>query len=417
MADSLRSIGAHEKSVFEVGSNSVIIFKNGVKVKEIKIDRSKMTQSRYEYSNKSNTSYYGDRNLCHNDRFLGESAYEDYVEGRKNKNNKQIELPWTSAKVKDARRKVITASLEGGKNPFVRYFDSYSEPFRIQAEICDQYNSKVIRKAVYNKSRYWMGGGLMHGVYLLNGIGMVPNRLTMDSSILKPYFFVEGILLDGVTSYNKVMAMHTKFIDAITYDVTTICEEEQKFSKSVVRHSRYPVASLTGNIGEQDCFACMKSEEDDHFYDGSYRPLFSDKEYSFINGDLSDIKVFKEGFRMATHDSGDADLSTIYFKTCREDPSRDDHFNIGMKLIYMGGFDNPFSPFQGMMFGYTELTDEKDVQLFWIHYMRDFRNDIKVACNLCPCRMSSALSICVVCKECEKESKKIASEVSYEVFK
>jgi hypothetical protein len=274
----------------------------------------------------------------------------------------------------------------------------------------------VIRRAIFNKGRYWMGKSLMHGIYLLNGMGMVPNRLTTDSSILKPYYFVEGIFMDGITGYNKALKIHEDFIISITNNIAVLADDEQRFTAEVVKYARFPTVSLTQTLDEQDCFDCMGAGEANSFYAGTFHPLFSNREYTFIKGDLESIRISKDNLRIADHDEKDAEMSRLYLDVCRTDYSKDDTFKIGLKLMYIAGFCNPFSPFQNVVFAFTDLNDEIELQLMLIHYLKDFSSDLKTACNLCPSKGINLVGPCIHCKNCGDELKKLATEVNYEIL-
>jgi len=410
--DALRSLGASEKRVKEVKFNTIIILKDGIRIKEIIINRNEVTQGKYDWSTSTKKSKYYRDNY-----YMGDHVEEDVVYERNRDKKNQLVLPgWNFGGNNNTLPKIGADTT----SPFVRQFDNYSEPFRLQAEICDSHNSIVIRKATFNKGRYWMNGGLMHGIYILNGMGVIPSRLTMDSSILKPYYFIEGILLDGITGYNKVLEIHKKFITAITSNIALLTTDEQRFTEDIVKYSRYPTVSLTRTMGEQDCFDSMvayNDEDANNFYDGTFNPLFSDKDYTFKNGNLISIRMAKGNIRIASHDEKDSEITKAYFDICRQDFTKDDDYKKGLQLMYMPGAKNCLSPFQNALFAFADLNGEVELTLLCVHYLRDFCNDVKTACGLCSTRNSKLLSLCAVCRDCKTELSKLTTDVDYAIFK
>lgn len=409
MPDALISIGAREKSVKEIKANTLIVFKDGVFVKETVVDRSKVTQGRYDYSisSKKHNNSRGSNLYYHredDDVFLSDSFVAKH-------DCRQLPM-WNG----NTREKPINTKAGGLEhNPFIRYLDISKEPFRIQAETCDIYNSSVIKRAVFNKGRYWMQGNLMHGIYLLNAAGIVPNDSTRDKSILKPYYFVEGILLDGLTGYNKAIALHDEFMQFLTSDIADLSAYEQSFTSQAVKYSRFPTASLTNTIGEQDMLSCMLHDNvSDIHYGGTVNPLFSSRSYSFSNGDLVAITPGKDGIRMASHDERDLESSTAYLNVCKTNSDKSDSFKIGSQLYHLNGVTNPMSPLQNIMFGYFGLGDSDNIKVFFIHYLRDFCNNLRdTSCNMCTCKNTKSLSVCVVCKEAKSELNKLIKSVNY----
>lgn len=432
MEESLSAIGATETTLFNLAPNIVTVFKNGKKIMQMNIDRSKTHQSKYDPIDtppaKNYSSYYGKNNKYkHRDDLVYDDGDSGYVgRGDVNKlfpdimpNDKALTRQLPVWQYKESNNLIgPSVSREGTPSPFVRLFEERSEPFRLQAETADLFCSKSTRRIFFNKGRYWMQGSLMHGIYLLNNAGLVPAGITVDSSILKPYYFVEGVMMDGSPAYNKVIEMHKEFIQLAVADIPSLVDVEQEFTKQITRYSRWPTVSLTGLIGEQDCLDPMTPQPyEPSFFTGKFTPLFSDREYMFDNGDLITVRSRKDGVRLATHDEDDAMKTKAYIQTCQNDLSKDEVYKIGINLLRMGGFTNPLSPFQCMVFAFLDPDDSPEIGIMMIHYFRDFRQPVRTECSVCPCAKNKSMDECMKCQDIKDELKKMAAEVNYEVFR
>jgi hypothetical protein len=413
MEDSLKCIGGNSKSIDAIGFNAVVIFKNGVKIKEVKIDRSNALQDKWDY-NQSVKDTDAIRNNYYHSWSFEENRYSNTGKYKTEKKNRsQLDLPWHPLSKKDRNRLPEHVSAEEKRNPFIRYFDVLAEPFRLQAEKNDNYGNNTTRKAIFNKGRYWMNSGLMHGIYLLSKVGFVPSRANADAALLKPYYFVEGVLLDGLIGYNRAMELHGEFMAAVNADITRVCTAEQLFTKQVVKYSRYATVSLTGTAGEQDCWAANPGVIP-ILYTGKIKPLFSSKEYTFDSGDLENIYPTNEGIYSAKHTDDDAVSTNAYLKTCKDNPNKNDYYKIGSMLLSVDQMQNPFSPFQNLLLGLMDLKDEVDIQLTILHYLRDFNMNLRSKCAVCISKNSTLMATCTMCSDCKQELEELArNKVNY----
>ena len=419
--ESLAAIGGTKDTIANLAPNIVTIFKDGKKLTQLNIDRSKALQKEYEYTapvdKKKWASYYNGRDdFNHRDYYNDASAAKSANALLNKKDAIVLPLPRYTGPAKNINKPVATKET-ATVSPFVRLFEEYENPFRLQAEIADIYYSQTTRRACYNKGRYWMNGCLMHGVYLLNGMGIVPAAINMDSNVTKTYFFVEGIMLDGIAGYNKAIAIHKKFIQDVLSDLPTIVDSEQNLTQDLVKYSRFPTVSLTGLIGEQDCLSQIVTAEGNNFYDGVFNPLFSDREYMFDNGDLITIRPCKTGLRTAVHDADDFCMAKTYMETCNHDLSKDDAFRVGHRLIHIGGFNNTLSPFQALVFAFLDPEDFNEIELMLVHYLRDFRIAVKEDCGMCICKKTRVREVCIKCPAVTLELKELSKNINYELFR
>jgi hypothetical protein len=411
--ESLAAIGGTKETIANLAPNIVTIFKDGKKLTQLNIDRSKAFQKEYEHTahvdKRAYDSYYKGREAWSRDEYEGDSVWPPATPSMR-------PLPPYLGPIKK-NNKIVTTKEIVTSNPFVRLFEDYAEPFRLQAEVADTYYSRATRRVCYNKGRYWMSGGLMHGVYVLNGMGMVPVAINLDINVTKIYCFVEGIMMDGATGYNKAIAIHKEFMQKVLDDIPSLVDREQELTRSLVKYSRFPTVSLTGLTGEQDCLSQITTANGNNFYDGLFHPLFSDREYMFENGDLINIRSARDGLKTINHDMNDTYMAKLYVDTCRDDPSKDSAYRVGTRLVHIGGFDNPLSPFQSLVFAFLDPEDSLEVELMLIHYVRDFRDKVKEECSMCLCKKTRLKDVCLKCDTVSLELKELAKDIDYELFR
>lgn len=396
--DSLLFIGATKTQIIDLKTNVLYIFKDGVRVKDIVIDRNTIYQN--TVSTARNINYHRNMYFHKDDVMYPNQGFAE----------RAFPALWNAP----IKTKVFPTSSDVFN--YIRVFDSSDDPHRLQAEKNSMYNSKVIRRAVYNKGRYWMNSGLMHGIYLLNSMGIIPNALVRDTAVLKPYYFVEGVMLDGYTALGKVMEIHKDFMTELKSDPVNLTVLERQFTEDIVMYSKFPIASITATTGEQDCFSMIYTRVADNYYSGNFQPLFSDRRYEFNKGDLVSIIPAKECVKLATHTTEDMNMCTIYSKRCQSEKQSDSVFCIGHRLLYLENCLNPLSPIQDILFSMFDLKSSPEIVMLLVHFMRDFRPDVKNSCNLCASEKTKMVETCAKCKDIAKEMQIMLNEVNYGVF-
>ena len=432
--DSLLFIGATKDKILDIACNVLYTFKDGVNVRRVVYDRSQAVQSKpyndniysgykrgqtWNYKtqkwedNISGHDHFYDNEDEWRENFRGDALIAEFESRKKEKSNSAIILPslW-----RPNRKDSTVLSLADGRK-YIRLIASCDEPFRWQAEMSDTYNSSVIRRVVYNKSRYWMNGGLMHGIYLLNGVGLVPGRMTRDSSILHPYYFIEGVMMDGFKGYETGLQIHATFMEDLVTNTDDITTLEQQFTDDIVKYSKYPIASITNFNNPQDCYSTIVTVGKTRFYTGEFNPLFSDRHYTFDEGDLVGISLAKSGQRMGSHDSEDVQMCSLYLMQCRDDKKDDTVFCIGRQLLNLENATNPLSPFQDILFSCCDpKTDGVEMAMLFVHYIRDFISDVSDKCKLCVNEKTEILHTCISCTHFIDAVKDLTANVNYNVF-
>jgi hypothetical protein len=384
MEDSLSFIGAEADEIIDLAPNTVFVYKDGVRQKSIKIDRSKASQ--YSYTVPVNySSVPRNYDPC--------SMMDNYDE-----------LPFDIAERRYNTSGVIpfTGRVEDSdinRNLFVRIFDLVSEPFRLQAEINDSCMSTYPRAAIFNKGRYWMSGALMHGVYLLNSIGQIPTKTTKDTSLLKPYYFIEGIMIDSAFTYNRAKTMHGDFMNDCYNDIGSLQDFEQLFTTDVLKYSRFPTCSLTKVTGMQDIHSTINTKDGPELYDGSFQALFSNRRYICKKGTLSIIMVAPSGIKTSSYAESDSISADEYYHKCRLDRKNlDDDYVLGYELIENENDFNPLSPFQTLLFSLIDFQESFPYRVLLVHYLRDFAVAVRSECKYCPNLKTHNLNTCISCK-------------------
>lgn len=415
--ESLLFIGAVKESIINIDYNIIHIFKNGVRQKEgIPIDRSSASQNKSYYTkpaNNTNGYNFNTRNYANHDGYSNDLHYSDGLANRAINGPSTPTLFRGTSEMRPLNKTNIPTINENTKK-LVRVFSIATQPIRIQAEKNNQYLSSMIKRVGYNKTRYWMHGGLMHGVYMLNGSGIIPTLETTGMEPTKLYYFVEGLMLDGIHGYNKAIVIHMDFIEALITNPIDATSLEQEFTKDIIKYSKYPAASLTKTTGSQDCYSC-RNEKDVlmSLYSGGFQPTFSDRRYVFSKGDLYNISV-EPTMKTAVHDLTDMTRCDLYIQECQDE--KDSRFTLGYKLFYNANLKNPLSPFQSVYFTTARATDGTDTALLLAHYVRGFVPECKAACRVCTSEETEILHTCIRCPSFENGYEKVRDLIDYNVF-
>jgi hypothetical protein len=306
---------------------------------------------------------------------------------------------------------------------FIREFN-IENPFRIQAEKTTDYYSTIPNRIYYNKGRYWMSKSLMHGMYVLNNSGVIPNFNSIEYSMSKIYFFIEGIMMDNRMAYIEGLKLHSAFLaDLNGKKDTDIVELEDEFCLTIARFSRYPVAPLLNATLDQCTYSTyqLTNNFNHRYYTGRYNPLFTNKEYEFNKGDLIAIKISESGWNLPNHVEGDYDLVKDYLnesKTKYDTTGTEiDPDLIGYELLHQMIKEPMFSPFLSVFFLCYGLDSALNERLFIIHYLRDFHMRTMEYCLKCNEANSKFHTICSMCKNAKIVfDTVIANRVNYYVL-
>lgn len=408
--DSLLFIGATEKEVGTIRTNTLFTYKKGKLLSTRDFDRSKCFQNETYTTSSSNRR--GNIYWRHND-----FAYEQNTVLR-NFGHRQ-DLPALRHNINDVIDEANrTANIENLKQ-YLRVFNHVEEPYRLQSEINKGYIGGVLRSTVYNKGRYWMNGALMHGIYILNSIGIIPSKATRDSQLLKLYYFIEGVMLRDVHAYDRGMEIYNAFMLNALESSTDIYEAEQKFTEDILVESEYPLCSLTNVSGLQDIQTNIKINisSNNRYYNGSFSPIFSDRTYVCQNGDLINIIEGTKSRFSAIHTLYDSDDCETYINRCRSSVKGDDISRVGYRLLILENQINELSPYQHLLFSMTGIEDNVNSKLLIVNHLRDNNTNMRNMCTLCTHEDTNILSTCSDCKILEGEFKKLLTTVNYDEFK
>lgn len=232
---------ASTKKVKELPENILFKIKNGVMTEIQKIDRNKIKAPK--------TKVYKNNKFYNN-----EGAYNLY-------NNRIDEYENAASWSSIEKSKVIV------------------EKEALNTEFWSSKNSLY-----YVRMRYYLDSTLVTGSYFVTSCGdayanlaEAMNQVTTTDEIRKLYFY-RGILLKDRASYHEVLKIVAtlKASDVETYKIII---ELQKYSV-------YPIHIKTNDSGY-----IYKQIENvtSKFYTGSFKPMFSDREYVVKNGDLQKI--------------------------------------------------------------------------------------------------------------------------------
>ena len=385
--DSLRFIQNKKDAVNTINSNTLYKFLDGVNYTSEKYDRSQCIQNKV-YKNAQVGFNYNNKNVSNLPmRYENDDDYINYREYYE----KDTELPW----------KLDSVSYRVGEK-YIRSFSANSDiGFRISSEKSDKFISKTLKKVIYNKSRYWMHGGLMHGVYVLSQGGIVPvNTYAKGIIVLKPYYFIEGILMDGNPAYSAAMKLHTEFMNNVKDPLLDNLKLEEDFTSDIAKYSRFPVTPLLNTSGTELCFSPRNSTlSSSNLYTGKYQALFSDKFYKYDLGELTSIEETRET-KMANHDSED-DISTkMYIEDLKGNGYDGSPWCVGGELLKSDTYINPMSPFQSYLIDNCDFYGIIDNEsTFIIHYMRDFNEATIRDCLICPNADTSFITTCHRCNK------------------
>ena len=407
LENSLEFIQTKKEGVISINSNTLYKFLAGVNYASVKYDRSSCTQ------NKTYTGGVSNRVVGFNGKHTPNLFPEKYENQREieyeeawRQYDRGCDLPWDKDKIgyRDGERFIRTLNV--GKE----------DSFRITFEMTDKFTNKLLKAVVYNKTRYWMHGGLMHGVYVLSQGGIVPvNTYAQGSTVLKPYYFVEGIIMDGLPAYNVAKNLHKAFMKDLNDVLLDNQNTEEEFTREIARYSRYAIAPLLNTNIAEICFSPIGkgTYAIDNLYTGEYLPLFSSKKYKFELGELtgvSDIKSVKSG----SHDWGDDQATKLYLKDVKVSPDSDPVWSVGSNLLLREAFRNPLSPFQNYIINNCDFTskDYEAETLFMINYLKDFDANTIVDCRTC---VNKDSKFTITCQRCMKLKTNLAllKEPSY----
>ena len=184
----------------------------------------------------------------------------------------------------------------------------------------------------------------MHGIYVMSPSGMIPSPNYVDMYWLKPYYFVEGVMMDGIIGYKAALKLHDIFMDDLTNENLDKEYLEDSFSFDISKFSKYPVVPLLGSESEETCYTHNHRGPNPYqnFYSGSFSPIFSWRTYEFLNGELKGIyPVFTQ--KTAIHTKDDNIDVTLYVNAVKQQDKKDFVFSIGADLLNTEIYYNPLS--------------------------------------------------------------------------
>lgn len=173
-------------------------------------------------------------------------------------------------------------------------------------------NNQLIK---YVKANYWLKGKLAHGIYHLDTLGCHNDdpvdeaEATHDWQITKPYYFILGNMMKGAVEFNK-------WSRRVKVGKTLNSSE----SLQLAGDTEYPVFSTDLNLMKTGEWSAGWN------FNGSISPLFSQYEYSFLDGKLKS-KSKHLSLREGTPDHGEVVIpekkvvSDLPFDNVNEDDS------------------------------------------------------------------------------------------------
>lgn len=393
LKDSLKIIQdkKSDEDVIEIKSNTLYKFRDGINYQSSKIDRSKCTQNKVYRSIGTRSSEYW------NGRSEREIQFNNYVDQDEYKGGEM--LPWEKP----------TKFPERKGEDYVRKFAvTGQDSFRIAFEKPDNFTNRFVKKVIYNKTRYWMNGNLMHGVYALSQGGIVPSNVyTKEMIYLKLYYFIEGVLMDGVQAYKAALPLHNEFVKDLHDILLDSTYTEEAFIFNIAKYSRYPVAPLLNTDSNQVCFTAINRglDPEKNQFTGEFQPLFSFRKYAYDHGKLTGISEVKT-FKSFIHDQTDHFLVQQYLKEVKNTTPMDFVYSIGANLLNSNGsYTNPLSPFQKLINNEIVLNNYldniliNDTLLYLVCYLRDFNTEMKDDCSACA---SEDTVFSEKCSHCQK---------------
>lgn len=423
LVGSLKFIQTKKSPVIEIRSNTLYKFTSGVSNKSVKYDRSSSLQNKV-YESKSNYNneslYRGGCSFNRGTKSLKEynDAYDRYEKSGKFIGNDSgvnyeawgEDVPWEQRQI----------NYKIGDRHIRQFSINNQEGFRIAFEKSDKFDSRSLKKAVYNKTRYWMNGNLMHGVYVLSQGGIVSvNSYAKGLIVLKPYYFVEGVMMDGVQAYNAALKLHEDFMSDIIDILLDNQFTEEQFTHQIAKYSRFPVVPLLNNSHSECCLSPINMGPDiyKNLFTGEYQPLFSFRKYKFQAGELYSVEEAKTQ-RVCTHDILDEKATSLYLATVKASSPQDWVYSVGSNLLNLDGYKNPMSPFQKYLvetcdIHNTKLTEES---IFLINYLRDFNVDMIDDCKICTNEDTTFIRNCLRCTKLTLNFSMIKTRKYYELY-
>lgn len=247
LIDDIKSEDLNTNKIKEVPENILFKVKNGVMTELHKIDRSSIAQkssSQYAkgFCNTVNRAVYNRYDM---------DGYEDYYDADRYGN---FNHNFNVNKKLDVDKEPIDGSAWGNKDYLY-----------------------------YCRLRYYIDQKLAHGSYIVTSMGKVYSSYekaldNYKSSSLRKLYFCRGILVKNKEAYVEATKIYANTTDSgfETYEIIRKMEE----------YSVYPI-HIISSAG----WVVKKTGENTSLYwNGSFIPMFSNKEYSVSFGDLKRIK-------------------------------------------------------------------------------------------------------------------------------
>jgi hypothetical protein len=384
MPTSLKAIQDKNADICEIMSNKLYKFKEGVNTSVTKYDRSSCVQNKVYYKDRSST-YKGGNSVA---------AYRSYEEGFD-----EDDTLWNNSFYNSPKSVTEDNTTKLGEKHIRQFKIGRYDSFRLCFETTDTYVSKNVKKVVYNKGRYWMNGALLHGVYPLSPSGIIPAPSYVEMFMLKPYYFVEGIMLDGVHAYEPAMKLHADFMDNLENALLDPEYEEDIFTMTIAKYSRFPIVPLLGINDPENCYAPIVNTVDPtkNLYTGDFQPLFSYRRYSFLNGELRGV-IDTHDSKSVVHTLEDQVITQLYINMVKKQDKKDFVYSIGADLLKSEVYANQLSPLQKYIIETKAIGKEnQELDMFLINYMRDFDVLMGADCKACVNEKTIYSTVCSMC--------------------
>jgi hypothetical protein len=179
--------------------------------------------------------------------------------------------------------------------------------------------------------------------------------------------------------------------------------------------------SLTKTEYAQDCYPIVESAVKTFpkkLYSGTFSPLFSNRSYTFDSGKLEKIVESLDSDKYAHHDDNTNTLCVSYYAMCESvNKQNDEIFKIGYSLLNDENLENPFSPFQNIVFALTDINStERSLKIMLIHYIRDFCTPTLEKCVFCTNDKYSLVDHCIKCTALIASFDSLTKNINYDIF-
>jgi len=133
-------------------------------------------------------------------------------------------------------------------------------------------------KIYFNRGRYWLNGAIVNGIKHVNSVGYTFENPTTQTITLR---FIEGIYIPEHVDFDTIMKYQNS--------ENTNLRDSHTFNK-IIKATPFPAhISIIDDSEENKMFYYDNKENTIYLFSGIYRPFFSDRSYTFRNGDLTGV--------------------------------------------------------------------------------------------------------------------------------